>query len=58
MDDLARCLMDAQQTTRDLRVALTTKEEEVGVCVWKPKEGLHSPPPPPFPRMGVGAVQR
>ena len=33
VDDLARCLMDAQQTSRDLRVALTTKEEEVCRCL-------------------------
>jgi protoporphyrinogen oxidase len=29
VDDLARCLLDAQQSTRDLRTSLTTKEEEL-----------------------------
>jgi hypothetical protein len=29
VDDLARCLLDSQQASRDLRATLATKEEEV-----------------------------
>jgi hypothetical protein len=29
VDDLARCLLDAQQASRDLRVALATKDDEL-----------------------------